>query len=110
MNIIHRGEYEGYIAAYKDFYSPKWLKSLMQLFRKVGLGFDRTYDEAIYTLDLLRQGFLNGSKVKTKSISYFKQPESLTEIIVERGSNLRSRLVTLKEKIQMAKENLVHKY
>lgn len=82
----------------------------MQLLRKVGLEFDRTYDEVIYTLDLLRQGFLNGSKVKTKSISYFKQPESLTEIIVERGSNLRSRLVTLKEKIQMAKENLVHKY
>ena len=86
------------------------IETLMQLLRKVGLGFDRTYDEAIYTLDLLKQGFLNGSKVKTKSISYFKQPESLTEIIVERGSNLRSRLVTLKEKIQMAKENLVHKY
>ena len=73
MNIIHRGEYEGYIAAYKDFYSPKWLKSLMQLFRKVGLGFDRTYDEAIYTLDLLKQGFLNGSKVKTKTLKLNEQ-------------------------------------
>ena len=45
----------------------------MQLFRKVGLGFDRTYDEAIYTLDLLKQGFLNGSKVKTKTLKLNEQ-------------------------------------